>query len=148
MRPDCISAEERLSAKEQESKNRGAWRLIPSLDITAVLEELNRQVTQLIGTMNASIDNAFAGCDRQRDELQRYVTREREALVEQLRQTGDDLVRTTLDAVPGLVGKVLLYLVLALAVLIGGPFALGFWLGGVRQRAKSRIKDEELKMKN
>ena len=51
-------------------------------------------------------------------------------------------------AVPGLVGKVLLYLVLALAVLIGGPFALGFWLGGVRQRAKSRIKDEELKMKN
>ena len=113
-----------------------------------VLEELNRQVTQLIGTMNASIDNAFAGFDRQRDELQRYVTREREALVEQLRQTGDDLVRTTLDAVPGLVGKVLLYLVLALAVLIGGPFALGFWLGGVRQRAKSRIKDEELKMKN
>lgn len=113
-----------------------------------VLEELNRQITQLIGTMNASIDNAFAGFDRQRDELQRYVTREREALVEQLRQTGDDLVRTTLDAVPGLVGKVLLYLVLALAVLIGGPFALGFWLGGVRQRAKSRIKDEELKMKN
>ena len=113
-----------------------------------VLEELNRQVTQLIGTMNASIDNAFAGFDRQRDELQRYVTREREALVEQLRQTGDDLVRTTLDAVPGLVGKVLLYLVLALAVLIGGPFALGFWLGGVRQRAKFRIKDEELKMKN
>ena len=112
-----------------------------------MLEELNRQVTQLIGTMNASIDNAFAGFDRQRDELQRYVTREREALVEQLRQTGDDLVRTTLDAVPGL-GKVLLYLVLALAVLIGGPFALGFWLGGVRQRAKSRIKDEELKMKN
>lgn len=113
-----------------------------------MLEELNRQVTQLIGTMNASIDNAFAGFDRQRDELQRYVTREREALVEQLRQTGDDLVRTTLDAVPGLVGKVLLYLVLALAVLIGGPFALGFWLGGVRQRAKFRIKDEELKMKN
>ena len=113
-----------------------------------MLDELNRQVTQLIGTMNASIDNAFAGFDRQRDELQRYVTREREALVEQLQQTGDDLVRTTLDAVPGLVGKVLLYLVLALAVLIGGPFALGFWLGGVRQRAKSRIKDEELKMKN
>ena len=35
---------------------------------------------------------------------------------------------------------------LALAVLIGGPFALGFWLGGVR--AKYRIKNEKLKMKN
>ena len=67
-------------------------------------------------------------------------------MVEQLRATGDELVRTTLDAVPGLVGKILLYLVLALAVLIGGPFALGFWLGGVR--AKYRIKNEKLKMKN
>lgn len=111
-----------------------------------VLEELNRQVTQLIGTMNASVDNAFADFDRQRDELQQYVTREREALVGQLRETGDGLLRTALDAVPGLVGKVLLYLVLALVVLIGGPFALGFWLGGVR--AKYRIKNEKLKMKN
>ena len=110
------------------------------------LEELNRQATQLIWTMNASVDNAFADFDRQRGELQQYVTREREALVEQLRATGDELVRTTLDAVPGLVGKILLYLVLALAVLIGGPFALGFWLGGVR--AKARIKNEKLKMKN
>ena len=108
-----------------------------------VLEELNRQATQLIWTMNASVDDDF---DRQRGELQQYVTREREALVEQLRATGDELVRTTLGAVPGLVGKILLYLVLALAVLIGGPFALGFWLGGVR--AKYRIKNEKLKMKN
>ena len=103
-----------------------------------MLEELNRQVAQLMGTMNASVDNAFADFDRQRDELQQYVSREREALVGQLRQTGDDLVRTVLDALPGLVGEILLYLVLALAVLIGGPFALGFWLGGVRQRAKGR----------
>lgn len=103
-----------------------------------VLEELNRQATQLIWTMNASVDNAFADFDRQRGELQRYVTREREALVEQLRTTGDELVRTTLDALPGLVGKILLYVVLALAVLIGGPFALGFWLGGVRARAKAK----------
>ena len=54
-----------------------------------VLEELNRQATQLIWTMNASVDNAFADFDRQRGELQQYVTREREALVEQLRATGD-----------------------------------------------------------
>lgn len=103
-----------------------------------VLEELNRQATQLIWTMNASVDNAFADFDRQRGELQQYVSREREALVEQLRTTGGDLVRMMLDALPGLVGKILLYVVLALAVLVGGPFALGFWLGGVRARAKAR----------
>ena len=106
-----------------------------------VLEELNKQVTQLIYTMNYSVDNAFADFDRQRDELQRYVTGERQALVEQLRQTAGEVVRTTLDAVPGLVGKVLLYVVTALAVLIGGPFALGFWLGGVRARAGAKRKE-------
>ena len=98
-----------------------------------VLDELNKQVTQLIYTMNYSVDNAFADFDRQRDELQRYVTGER--------QTAGEVVRTTLDAVPGLVGKVLLYVVLALAVLIGGPFALGFWLGGVRARAGAKRKE-------
>ena len=91
-----------------------------------VLDELNKQVTQLIYTMNYSVDNAFADFDRQRDELQ---------------QTAGEMVRTTLDAVPGLVGKVLLYVVLALAVLIGGPFALGFWLGGVRARAGAKRKE-------
>lgn len=105
-----------------------------------MLQELGDQVTQLINTMNYSVDNAFANFDRQRDELQRYVTGERQALVDQLRTTAGDLVQTALDAVPGLVGKVLLYAVLALAVLIGGPFALGFWLGGVRERARERKK--------
>lgn len=106
-----------------------------------VLDELNSQVTQLIGTIDASVDNAFADFDRQRDALQRYVSGEREALVVQLRETADEVVQTALDAVPGLVGKVLLYVVLALTVLIGGPFALGFWLGGVRAKSKSKIKD-------
>ena len=34
--------------------------------------------------------------------------------------------------------QVLLYVVLALVVLIGGPFALGFWLGGVRERGRRK----------
>lgn len=102
------------------------------------LGALNDQATQLIGTMNASVEEAFAAFDRQRMELQSYVSRERAALVEQLRVSGEELVRTALDGVPGLIGRVVLYVVLALVVLIGGPFALGFWLGGVRQRARAR----------
>lgn len=101
-----------------------------------VLDGMNGQVTQLIWTMNASVEEAFGLFDRQRMALQEYVSQEREALVGQLRATGEELVLTALDAVPGFVGRILLYVVLALALLIGGPFALGFWLGGVRQRAK------------
>lgn len=106
-----------------------------------LLAELNAQATQLISTMDTSVDQAFADLDRQRMSMQEYVSREREALVGQLRETGNELVRTTLDAVPGVIGKLLFYFVLAVVVLVGGPFALGFWLGGVR--ARSRIKKQK-----
>lgn len=107
-----------------------------------LLAELNTQATQLISTMDTSVDQAFADLDRQRMSMQEYVSREREALVGQLRETGNELVRTTLDAVPGVIGKLLFYFVLAVVVLVGGPFALGFWLGGVR--ARSRIKKQKV----
>ena len=108
-----------------------------------MLAELNARATQLISTMEASVDHAFSDLDRQRTELQYYVSRERETLVEQLRAAGDDLVRTTLDAVPGVIGQLLFYFVLAVAVLVGGPFALGFWLGGVRARARMKKRAGE-----
>lgn len=104
----------------------------------AVLGGLNAEAARLMAAMDASVDNVFADFGRQRTALEQYVSREREELVEQLRVSADDLLQRTLDAVPGVVGRILLYLVLALAVLLGGPFALGFWLGGVRQRAKIR----------
>lgn len=103
-----------------------------------IMEGLNGQVARLVETMNSLVDHAFVDFDSQRNALQRYVTQERQALVEQVRQTADELLTSTMDAVPGIIGKVLLYVVLALVVLIGGPFALGFWLGGVRQRAKMK----------
>ncbi len=102
----------------------------------ALLSEINEQAAQLMRVMNASVDNAFYGVERQRSELQRYVTSEREALVEQLRAAVEGLLRTALDAVPGLVGRIVFWLIVAFLVIVGGPFALGFWLGGVRQRAK------------
>ena len=58
-----------------------------------VLDELNKQVTQLIYTMNYSVDNAFADFDRQRDELQRYVTGERQAAADGRRGGADDARR-------------------------------------------------------
>ena len=106
----------------------------------SVMVQLGAQLTQLLEAVDATVDNAFADVGRQRSELQHYVTGERKELVAQLRTTAEELLRTMFDAVPGLIGKILLYLVLALVVLIGGPLALGFWLGGVRERARERKK--------
>ncbi len=103
--------------------------------------ELNAQAaTQLIWTMNASVDNAFADFDRQRGELQQYVTREREALVEQLRATGDELVRTTSTPSGACRQTALLFRAGLGGAGSGGLFALGFWLGGVRAPGKNWMK--------
>lgn len=102
----------------------------------AVLRQLDDVSKEMMETMDASVERAFADVDSQRMGLQHYVTQEREALIEQLRSSAEELVRQTLDGIPGLIGRVLLYTVLALAVVIGIPFAVGFWLGGVRERAR------------
>ncbi len=104
----------------------------------AMVAELGGQLGQLLEAVDATTRGAFADLERQRTELQGYVSAEREELVGQLRDAAAELVREAFDAVPGLVGRVLLCFVLALAVLVGGPFALGMWLGGVRERARRR----------
>ncbi len=104
----------------------------------AVAGSLNEQVQSLIGSMNASVDNAFLSFDRQRDELQHYVSAERETLVRELHTAADDAIRTALDGIPSLVGKVVGWLILLGVVVLGVPFALGFWLGGLRARVRQR----------
>lgn len=104
----------------------------------AMTEALGAQLAAALDAVDATTRTAFADLERQRTELQSYVSGERDALVGQLRDAAAELVREAFDAVPGLVGRVLLYFVLALVVLVGGPFALGMWLGGVRERARGR----------
>lgn len=103
-----------------------------------VLGEINLQAAQLIGTIDASVDAAFDNLDRQRVEIQRYVSAEREALIEQVRVAADEAVQDALAGIPGLVGRVLFYVVTALVVLLGLPFLAGFWLGGLRARRQGR----------
>ena len=103
-----------------------------------VMAGFNERVAELIGTMNAGIDNAFSDLDRQRMEVQRYVSAEREALIGQAQQAVDAAVQGALDRVPGLVGRLLFYVVLFALVMLGLPFVLGFWLGRWRERARRR----------
>lgn len=101
-------------------------------------ESLNGEMTALIATMNDAVDNAFADLDRQRRELQRYASAEREAIIDQAREAVDTALRNALDRVPGLVGRLLLWIVLFAAAVLGIPFGIGFWLGRLRERARTK----------
>lgn len=104
----------------------------------AMIRSLNDQAKSLIYTLNYSVDNAFANLDRQREELQRFIAVERVSLVEAGRSALQDSLQQFTDSLPGLIGKILFYVVLALVVLLGLPFAAGFWFGRWRERAKTK----------
>ena len=111
-----------------------------SREITA---ELNAALAEAMATFNASVDNAFADIGRQRMALQHYVSTEREAIIAQAQQAVDEAVAKALDALPALIGKVVLWIILLVAVLVGLPFLMGFWAGGWRERTRRHKTDRK-----
>lgn len=108
-----------------------------------MMESMGEELNFFVEAIDASVNNVFLETDRQRRELQAFVTREREAMTDELKKSATEVVRNTLDAVPGVMGEVMLYVVLGILVLVGVPFGLGFWLGGVRQKYRNRKENDK-----
>lgn len=101
-------------------------------------QSFSTEVSAMIRTMNGAVDNAFSDLDRQRAELQAYISSERETLIVQAREAVDLAVQNALDQVPALVAKLLVWIVLFAVVMLGVPFGIGLWLGRLRERAKAK----------
>lgn len=135
------SLQTRLGA-QLDSLERGFERLVVVAEHAPeisdhLLEEIRSQATLLIQTLNYSVDNAFMQFDGQRTALEHYITTERQAVIDQLHRAADQTVQSALDAVPGMIGRIVFYVVAGLVVLLGLPFLAGFWLGGLRQRLRA-----------
>lgn len=140
LRMEQDSLRTRLGA-QLDSLERGFERLVvvaehmPEIS-DHLLEEIRAQATQLIRTLNYSVDNAFMQFDGQRTALEHYITTERQAVIDQLHRAAEETVQTALDAVPGMIGRIVFYVVAGLVLLLGLPFLAGFWLGGLRQKLR------------
>lgn len=104
----------------------------------SVLMSLNVHVGQVIAAFDASVDHLFANLDAQRMELQNYAAREGDRLVERSRQAADEVIKGAFEALPALLGRIVGWIVLLFAVVLGAPFLLGFWLGRLRERTRRR----------
>lgn len=110
---------------------------IPAIS-DSVVNNLNSQMHKLIYSMNGSVDAAFLNLDAQREEIQMFVSLEREKVIEESKKGVDEIVANILAALPALIGKITLYIIILLIVMFGVPFAIGFWIGGLRQKVKNR----------
>ncbi len=120
----------------------GVMEGLPELTDEA-MADFNDRVAELVATLGGGIDAAFSDLDRQRTEVQRYISQEREALIGQAQRAVDDAVQRALDRVPGLVGRLLLYLALFALIALGLPFAVGFRLGRGRARRQKGNPTEQ-----
>lgn len=110
--------------------------------IDTVSKSLNKQLTSLIETMNASVDGAFMNIARERVALQEFFAEQRELLMKETKDAADTAVKSALNMLPTIIGKILVYIILAAVVIFTLPFLLGMWLGGLRARRKERKKKE------
>ncbi|MEG1760092.1 MAG: hypothetical protein RRY23_03680 [Alistipes sp.] len=109
----------------------------------SVISSFNKHVKQLIYAMNYSVDNVFSNFDGQRDALQKFVSEERQAVIAEARSTADEAVKNALGAIPGVIARLMIYIVLFAVVMLGLPFVIGLWLGGARERARQRKKEQK-----
>lgn len=104
----------------------------------SVMVNFNKHVEQVLASLESSLDYAFGQVDMQRSELQRYVSAEREAIIRQAGETAQGMVQQAIDQVPAIVSRVAVWLALLAVVVLGLPFAAGYWVGTLRERSRNK----------
>ncbi|MDD4819579.1 MAG: hypothetical protein PHD21_01950 [Flavobacteriales bacterium] len=111
--------------------------------LASITNDLNKNVTEIIETMNRSVDNAFVDIDNQRRELQTFIDSQRVSIMAQADSTASHAVNTALDAIPSMIGKVLLWVILFTVVLFSIPFGIGYFIGNVMGKKKAKKTPEK-----
>ncbi len=115
---------------------------IPQISDT-VLAVFNVHVETMMRTFERSLDNAFGQIDRQRNEIQRFVSAEREAAIEQGRGIADSVVAPVMDRVMASVGRIAVWAIALALIVLGLPFAAGYWVRSFRERLRGRERQAE-----
>ncbi len=115
---------------------------IPQISDT-VLAVFNVHVETMMRTFERSLDNAFGQIDRQRNEIQRFVSAEREAAIEQGRGIADSVTAQVMDRIMASVGRIALWTIALALIVLGLPFAAGYWVGTFRERLRWRERHSE-----
>lgn len=108
-----------------------------------MLDELNEQFSELMSRADASMDRVFTDLDHQRDQLQAFVDSQRVRLMADADSLSAHTVRAAMEALPGVIGRLTLYLTAAFVVLFSIPFVSGYLIGRARGRKKAASRADE-----
>ena len=104
--------------------------------VDTVMDMLSLQLKDLMNEFNVTVTNSIGVISKERLEVEKYVTEEREAILNEARAISQDSIKQVTDAIPAIIKSVLLYVIIFLIILLGVPFTIGFMLGKVFRKKK------------
>lgn len=113
-----------------------------------LMQSLSDRVNDIVRELNGSINYTFNKVDFQREAIQTFIDQQRDSLIVQAQRAVDQAVAETMSFIPGLIGKILLYIVLFFLVMLSVPFVLGFLLGKAKRSKKTKNNEDESEKKN
>lgn len=94
-----------------------------------VLDRFEGQWQTTIKTLQTERQSLAENIATERAAVLKAVDQQREAILKQTQEISRDLVDRSMNQVRGMIRDVLFYAVLLVAIILGAPFAIGFFLG-------------------
>ncbi len=107
-----------------------------------IMASLESHVSRIMESLDGSVDNAFERIDVQRRRIERFADEQRVRIVGDADSLMCHAIDAAADAIPRMAGRMTLWIILLVTVVLGLPFAAGFMLGWMCQRVRMRRKEK------
>ena len=79
--------------------------------------------------VKTTLENAFNDFSKEREEITKYISMEREIIMADGKTILDDSVNKLMDGVSVMIRNLLIYIILFVFLIVGVPFYIGYKIG-------------------
>ena len=120
----------KLSVKEAPEK-------IDSL-VHDIQLRIDRIVSRLDNSVKTSIEKSFNDFSKEREEITKYISTERETIMLEGKVMLDDSIAQLMDGVSTMIKKLLVYIILFVFLIVGVPFYIGYRIGNRKNKKEPK----------
>ena len=95
---------------------------------------LNRIIFNIDNNLKSTLEQAFDDFAKEREEISKYISKEREIIMADGKILLDDTVNKLMDGVSSMVKKLLIYIILFVFLIVGVPFYIGYKIGNRKNK--------------
>lgn len=109
--------------------------------VDSLVNDINIRVERILWSVDNNLKKtlqiAFEDLSRERAEITKYISNEREAIMQDGKVLLDDTMSKLLEGVSSMVKKLLIYIILFVFLIVGVPFYIGYKIGNKKNNKES-----------